>query len=85
VGDLSARADKSKPEKAQNEQMWGKACTPCKFRLGPSKKAAGSPHLFNRDHENPFLGEFAALFRSIRGAFLDHERAKSELKTLIPR
>ena len=28
--------------------------------------------------------EFAALFRSTRGAFLDHERAKSELKTLMP-
>jgi putative phage-type endonuclease len=28
--------------------------------------------------------EFAALFRSTRGAFLDHERAGSELKALIP-
>jgi predicted phage-related endonuclease len=28
--------------------------------------------------------EFAALFRSTRQAFLDHERAKSELKALIP-
>jgi hypothetical protein len=28
--------------------------------------------------------EFAALFRNTRGAFLDHERAKSELKSLIP-
>jgi predicted phage-related endonuclease len=28
--------------------------------------------------------EFAALFRSTHGAFLDHERAKSELKALIP-
>jgi predicted phage-related endonuclease len=28
--------------------------------------------------------EFAALFRSTRGAFLDHERAKSELKSLMP-
>jgi putative phage-type endonuclease len=28
--------------------------------------------------------ELAALFRSTRGAFLDHERAKSELKALIP-
>jgi predicted phage-related endonuclease len=28
--------------------------------------------------------EFAALFRSTRNAFLDHERAKSELKALIP-
>ena len=28
--------------------------------------------------------EFAALFRSTRSAFLEHERAKSELKALIP-
>jgi hypothetical protein len=29
-------------------------------------------------------GEFAALFRNTRSAFLDHERAKSELKALMP-
>ena len=28
--------------------------------------------------------EFAALFRNTRGAFLEHERAKSELKALMP-
>jgi len=28
--------------------------------------------------------EFAGLFRNTRGAFLDHERAKAELKTLMP-
>ena len=28
--------------------------------------------------------EFAALFRNTRSAFFDHERAKSELKGLIP-
>ena len=28
--------------------------------------------------------EFAALFCNTRAAFLDHERAKSELKTLMP-
>jgi hypothetical protein len=28
--------------------------------------------------------EFAALFRSTRNAFFDHERAKSELKALMP-
>jgi hypothetical protein len=28
--------------------------------------------------------EFAALFRNTRAAFLDHERAKSELKSLMP-
>ena len=29
-------------------------------------------------------GEFAALFRDTRQAFLDHERAKGELKALMP-
>jgi hypothetical protein len=28
--------------------------------------------------------EFAALFRNTRTAFLDHERAKTELKALMP-
>ncbi len=28
--------------------------------------------------------EFAGLFRSTRQAFLDHERAKAELKSLVP-
>ncbi len=28
--------------------------------------------------------EFAGLFRSTRSAFLDHERAKTELKGLMP-
>jgi hypothetical protein len=28
--------------------------------------------------------EFAALFRDTRQAFLDHERAKTELKSLMP-
>jgi hypothetical protein len=28
--------------------------------------------------------EFAALFGNTRSAFLDHERAKSELKALVP-
>jgi hypothetical protein len=29
-------------------------------------------------------GEFAALFRNTRQAFLDHERSKAELKALMP-
>ena len=28
--------------------------------------------------------EFAAIFRTTRGAFLEHERAKTELKGLMP-
>ena len=57
-----------------------------------------TPHLINAEPPRPRIEairivdmsssnswvEFAALFRSTRGAFLDHERAKSELKALIP-
>ena len=57
-----------------------------------------TPHLINAEPPRPRIeafrmidmnssnswAEFAALFRSTRGAFLDHERAKSELKALIP-
>jgi predicted phage-related endonuclease len=56
------------------------------------------PHLINAEQPRPRLeairivdmgssnswAEFAALFRSTRVAFLDHERAKTELKALIP-
>jgi predicted phage-related endonuclease len=57
-----------------------------------------TPHLINAEPPRPRLaavrivdmsssnswGEFAALFRSTRDAFLDHERAKGELKALMP-
>jgi putative phage-type endonuclease len=57
-----------------------------------------TPHLINAEPPRPRIeairivdmsssnswAEFAALFCSTRGAFLDHERAKSELKALIP-
>jgi YqaJ-like viral recombinase domain len=56
------------------------------------------PHLINAEPPRPRIeairivdmsssnswADFAALFRSTRSAFLDHERAKSELKALIP-
>jgi predicted phage-related endonuclease len=56
------------------------------------------PHLINAEPPRPRLeairivdmsssnswAEFAALFCSTRSAFLEHERAKSELKALIP-
>jgi predicted phage-related endonuclease len=57
-----------------------------------------TPHLINAEPPRPRIeairivdmsssnswAEFAALFRSTRSAFLEHERAKSELKALIP-
>jgi predicted phage-related endonuclease len=56
------------------------------------------PHLINAEPPRPRIeairivdmsasnswAEFAALFRTTRGAFLDHERAKGELKALVP-
>src|SRR5258706_2280567 len=56
------------------------------------------PHLINAEPPRPRIeavrivdmsssnswAEFAALFRNTRTAFLDHERAKSELKALMP-
>jgi predicted phage-related endonuclease len=56
------------------------------------------PHLINLEAPRPRIAairiadmsssnswaEFAALFRNTRGAFLDHERAKTELKALMP-
>jgi hypothetical protein len=57
-----------------------------------------TPHLVNAEPPRPRIeairvvdmsssnswAEFAALFRNTRTAFLDHERAKSELKALMP-
>ena len=57
-----------------------------------------APHLINAEPPRPRIeairivdmsssnswAEFAAVFRSTRGAFLDQERAKNELKALIP-
>jgi len=57
-----------------------------------------TPHLVNAEAPRPRIeavrivdmstsnswSEFAGLFRTTRNGFLDHERAKSELKTLMP-
>jgi predicted phage-related endonuclease len=57
-----------------------------------------TPHLINAEPPRPRIeavrivdmsssnswAEFAALFRSTRPAYLDHERAKAELKALLP-
>ena len=57
-----------------------------------------TPHLISAEQPRPRIeairivdmsasnswAEFAALFRNTREAFLDHERAKGELKALMP-
>ena len=61
-------------------------------------QSGDTPHLINAEPPRPRIeairivdmstsnswAEFAALFRNTRSAFLDHERAKSELKALMP-
>jgi len=61
-------------------------------------RSGETPHLINAEPPRPRIeairivdmsasnswAEFAALFRNTRSAFLDHERAKSELKALMP-
>jgi predicted phage-related endonuclease len=61
-------------------------------------QSGDTPHLINAEAPRPRIdairivdmsasnswAEFAALFRNTREAFLDHERAKSELKALVP-
>jgi predicted phage-related endonuclease len=61
-------------------------------------QAGEPPHLINAEPPRPRIeairvvdmsasnswAEFGALFRNTRSAFLDHERAKSELKALMP-
>jgi YqaJ-like viral recombinase domain len=63
-----------------------------------SVQSGEPPHLINAEPPRPRIeavrivdmsssnswAEFAGLFRSTRTAFLDHERAKSELKALMP-
>jgi len=61
-------------------------------------QCGATPHLINAEPPRPRIeairivdmsssnswAEFAVLFRNTRNAFLDHERAKSELKALMP-
>src|SRR5260370_34897624 len=61
-------------------------------------RSGETPHLINAEPPRPPIeavrivdmsssnswAEFATLFRTTRDAFLDHERAKSELKALMP-
>jgi hypothetical protein len=61
-------------------------------------RSGETPHLINAEPPRPRIeairivdmsasnswAEFAVLFRNTRSAFLDHERAKSELKALMP-
>jgi hypothetical protein len=49
----------------------------------PPRPRIGAIRIVDMSASNSWA-EFAALFRNTRSAFLDHERAKSELKALMP-
>jgi hypothetical protein len=57
--------------------------TPRLFGVEPPRPRIEAVRCVDMSSSNAW-GEFAALFRSTRPAFLDHERAKAELKGLMP-
>ena len=56
---------------------------PSLFHAEPPRARIEAVKIVDMSTSNSW-GEFAALFRSTRPAFLDHERSKAELKTLMP-
>jgi predicted phage-related endonuclease len=56
---------------------------PCLFGTEPARARIEAIRIVDMSSSNSWA-EFAAIFRNTRTAFLDHERAKSELKTLMP-
>jgi YqaJ-like viral recombinase domain len=56
---------------------------PVLFGIEPPRPRIEAIRIVDMSPSNSWA-EFAALFRNTRGAFLDHERAKAELKTLMP-
>ena len=57
--------------------------TPHLFGVEPPRPRIEAVRIVDMSASNSWA-EFATLFRSTRGAVLDHERAKSELKALMP-
>jgi hypothetical protein len=53
------------------------------FGVEPPKPRIEAVRIVDMSGSNSW-SEFAALFRSTRQAFLDHERSKAELKALMP-
>jgi predicted phage-related endonuclease len=56
---------------------------PILFGIEPPRPRIEAIRIVDMSSSNSWA-EFAAVFRNTRGAFLDHERAKAELKTLMP-
>src|SRR5258707_1074865 len=57
--------------------------SPRLFGVEPPRPRIEAIRIVDMSSSNSWA-EFAVLFRNTRGAFLDHERAKSELKALMP-
>jgi hypothetical protein len=57
--------------------------TPRPYGLEPPRPAIEAVRVVDMSGSNVW-GEFAEIFCTTRAAFLDHERAKSELKALVP-
>jgi predicted phage-related endonuclease len=56
---------------------------PYLFGVEPPRPRIEAVRIVDMSGSNSWA-EFAALFRNTRGAFLDHERSKTELKSLMP-
>jgi predicted phage-related endonuclease len=56
---------------------------PVLFGIEPPRPRIEAIRIVDMSCSNSWA-EFAAIFRNTRGAFLDHERAKTELKSLMP-
>jgi predicted phage-related endonuclease len=56
---------------------------PVLFGIEPPRPRIEAVRIVDMSASNSWA-EFAAVFRNTRGAFFDHERAKAELKTLMP-
>ncbi len=57
--------------------------TPCPYGVEPPRPRVEAVRMVDMRESNSWA-EFAGLFCATRSAFLDHERAKSELKALMP-
>ena len=57
--------------------------TPRPYGLEPPRPAIDAIRIVDMSDSNSWT-EFAGVFRATRTAFLEHERAKSELKALVP-
>ena len=53
------------------------------FGVEPPKPRIDAVRIVDMTSSNSWA-EFAAVFRDTRGAFLDHERSKAELRSLVP-